>query len=242
MDGRAARLIPASIAALTYRIRASTVAAERSALPGGSKLASPKARTATPRARRVWPTRGQARATIAVAALALFFAALSGPPARGQSSGTIGPDASPVEPAPEPDAAPAAGSDNVESSPPPASPPATAAPAPASSAPTASASPSSHPINASPSASPPARKSTREHKQAARKSRTSHQAKQRAQITRPDPDSVFGDGLPLSRLTGRDVDSESPPAQLIALALLALVVAGASFLTLTARLSREWRG
>ena len=78
-------------------------------------------------------------------------------------------------------------------------------------------------------------------RQAPRKARTGHEAKQRASVTPPAPSSIFRESLPLSPFTGTDADTDSPPGQLIVFALLTLVLAGASLLTLTARLSREWR-
>jgi hypothetical protein len=54
----------------------------------------------------------------------------------------------------------------------------------------------------------------------------------------PSPASVFGVTPPLVDAVGRDTDAESPPVQLIAWALLALVLAAGALLVLTARLSQ----
>jgi hypothetical protein len=87
-----------------------------------------------------------------------------------------------------------------------------------------------------------ARRSKRaKQRKAAPRARIARETEARAGVEPPRPRSVFGDNLALSRVSGRDADSESPPPQLIALALLTLVLASASFLALTARLSREWR-
>jgi len=241
-----------ALRSLTYCIRASTVpgGAIGSTKEGGRSL-GPEPQTCTSRGRRASPMGTRARASVAAAA-ALLVAAICAPSAGAQSGGALvpgaggapAPDLAPVAPAPEPDPAPGGDSD-TESSPPPASaPPAATAPAPAPT-PIVPASPSSQlapEIRSSPPASPRTRKSTRgQKKKAARRSRTAGQAEQRARVTPPRRTWVFGESLPLSRLAGRGIDTESPPAQLLAFALLALVLAGASFLTLTARLSREWR-
>lgn len=63
----------------------------------------------------------------------------------------------------------------------------------------------------------------------------------RHSVERPSPHSVFAASLPVSHVSGPDADAAPPPARLIAFGLLALVLAGAAFLSLTARVSREWR-
>lgn len=189
---------------------------------------------------------------VLLAALAVLLAVLSGPTARAQSGGVPGPDVSPVAPKPEPDPAPGPDSDRVEASPPPAPrAPAPTAPAPTDAAPAPAApivptSPAS-PSTAEPQISPPVRGATSrrskraKQRKAARRARIAREAEHRASARPPAPGSVFGESLALSRVSGRAADADSPPAQLIAFALLTLVLASASFLVLTARLSREWR-
>lgn len=214
---------------------------------------APKAQPSIPGIRRASPWRGRAQTLVPVAALAALLAAFSGPPAGAQSGGASGPDPWPVTPAPEPDAAPAPAPDSdstsVESTPPASRPPAATTPYPTATAPapstsTGPASPSSRPApepRSSPPASRVARRAERGKRKAARKARTAHEANRRASVTPPRPSPVFRVGLPVSRLAGGDADTDSPPGQLIVFALLTLVLAGASLLTLTARLSREWR-
>jgi hypothetical protein len=237
---------------LTYCIRASTVT--RGAIgitKEGDRNLGPKAQPRTSPGRPAPPRTRRAPAMVAVAAAALLVAALSVPPAGAQSGGGApvpgsggapSPDLAPVAPSPEPDPAPGGDSGTVRSSP---------APAPTSPAPTAPA-PTTPIAPASPSSQTPelrggsrvasARAATRgEKKKAARKSRAANRAEKQGSARPPDRTWVFGESLPLSQFAGSGTDTESTPAQLIALALLALVLAGASFLMLTARLSREWR-
>jgi hypothetical protein len=218
----------------------------------GDRNLAPKAQLSRTRARRASPALGRVQMVVLLAALAVLLAVLSGPTAWAQSGGVPGPDVSPVAPAPEPDPAPGPDSDRVEASPPPE----TRAPAPTTPAPTdATPAPAAPIVPASPSAppvvesqiSPPTRRAASRRskrvrqRKAARRARIARETEARASVEPPRPRSVFGDDLALSRATGRNADTDSPPGQLIAFALLTLVLASASFLVLTARLSREWR-
>jgi hypothetical protein len=64
------------------------------------------------------------------------------------------------------------------------------------------------------------------------------QRHRRSTAGRPSPTTVFGVNVALVGAAGSDTRAESPPVELIALALLTLVLAAAASLTLTARVSR----
>jgi hypothetical protein len=184
-----------------------------------------------------------------VALSALLLSAFATPPALAQgggvsapiSGGVLAPDPAPQPAAPEPDAAPGAGSDSVQAAPPPESSPAPATPPDTtSSAPAASipaASPPSQP--ATPRARQPRRHASPKHAaQKARENRNERQHDRRSTIARASPASVFGVNHALVRGVGGSTKAEPPPVELVAWALLTLVLAAAALLTLTARLSR----
>jgi len=228
----------------------------------GERHLAPKAQLSRTRARRASPALGRGQMVILLGVLAVLSAVVFSSAARAQSGGVPRPDEYPVAPEPEPDPTPRPDSDRVEASPPAPAPraPAPTAPAPTEAAPAPAApivprSPAS-PSAAEPQSSPPVRgaasrrrKRAKQRKAArrarvarhARRARIARQAEARASVEPPRARSVFDDDLALSRVSGRDTDHESPPLQLIAFALLALVLASASFLALTLRLSREWR-
>jgi len=179
-----------------------------------------------------------------LAALALLLAAFAAPPAFAQGGGVSAPRSGGVpapDPAPEPqtppapDAAPGAGSDSVEpapsppTSPTPATPPDTTGNAPEASAPAPAAPRTDR------------RRGTSDERAAqsrARAKRRGQQDDRRSSAGSIRPASVFRASLASVGWTGRDTDSESPPVELIALALLTLVVASAALLRLTMRLSQ----
>ena len=186
-----------------------------------------------------------------LAALALLLAAFAAPPALAQGGGVTAPRSGGVpapDPAPEPqstplapDAAPGAGSDSVEAapspqtSPTPAAPPDTTSVAPEASAPR---------VAASEPAAPRAdrRRSRRSGDRAAqskaRAERTGRQDDRRPGVGHVSPASVFRASLASVGWAGTDTDTESSPVQLVAFALLTLVVASAALLRLTTRLSQ----
>ena len=184
-----------------------------------------------------------------VAALALFLAAFVPPLSFGQgggitapeSSGVPTPDPAPTPAQPAPDAAPGADSDGVEAAPSPQTSPAPATlPDTTSSPPEASSpGPAASQQAAPPAGQPPRRaagKRARQHKARARRSAPPEH--RRSTAGRASPARVFGLDLPLVGGGDIDTDAESPPVELIAWALLSLVLAAAALLALTARLSR----
>jgi hypothetical protein len=202
-------------------------------------------------------TRSTGSKAARVVALALVVTAFAAPPALAQSGGISvpgsggapAPDPAPTPQRPAPDAAPAPDSDSVEATPSPQTAP-TPAPAPDT---TSSAGGTSEPYTSSPSqsaASQPAapragqrpRRSARKRARAsnARDRRSARTENQGSTLRRASPPSVFGVNLAFSAQVGRDTgtDAESPPVELIAWALLTLVLAAAGLLTLTARLAQ----
>jgi hypothetical protein len=86
---------------------------------------------------------------------------------------------------------------------------------------------------------PPRRRAGKRARQnKARDKRSAGREQPRSAGGRASPASVFGVNLPLAGAVGgsTDTDAVSPPVELIAWALLALVLAAAALLTLTARL------
>jgi hypothetical protein len=193
------------------------------------------------------PIESSARRGPLVAALALLLASFVGPPAFAQSGGALAPDPAPGATAPvAPDPAPGANADRLEPGET-SQPPATTSPDSTPSDPTASAPEASTPVIPVPSEAASSeraavpRGSQPRHgarKGARRKARGTRKAGQDSRVAGPSAASVFRAELPLARLVGGDTDAERPPVELIALALLTLVLAGAALLTLTTRLTR----
>jgi hypothetical protein len=176
-------------------------------------------------------------AVVLVAALAAPSASAQGGGVTApQSGGVPAPDPAPERSAPEPDAAP--GADSAPAAPTPQVPPAPSAPetsAPAITSEPATSQPSTVP-RASQSRRPTRRVRAARHE--AREKRQARQRHRRSMAGRPSPTSVFGVNVALVGAAGTDGRTESPPVELIALALLALVLAAAASLVLTARVSR----
>jgi hypothetical protein len=176
-------------------------------------------------------------AVVLVAALAAPSASAQGGGATAPYSGGVAaPDPAPQRTAPEPDPAP--GADSVEPAPTPQAPPAPSAPD--TSAPVITSEPAASQPSAVPRAGQPARRTRREHaaRHEPREKRKARQGHRRSTAARPSPTSVFGVNVALVGAAGRDTRAESPPVELIAWALLTLVLAAAAFLALTARVSR----
>jgi len=185
-----------------------------------------------------------------VAVLVLLFTASAATPGFAQGGGVDAPDSGGVPapdpapaptPAPAPDAAPGADSDSVEVTPSPGT-----APAPATPPDTTLSAPQTS--TAAPAASQPAeprgnqRRARKPDKRAAqnnaRDKRNARQRHRRSSVGRANPGSVFGLNLQLVAGAAGDTNAESPSVELVAWALLTLVLAAAGLLTLTARLSR----
>jgi hypothetical protein len=174
----------------------------------------------------------------------VLVAALAAPSASAQgggatvpySGGIAAPDPAPQRSAPEPDAAP--GADSAPAAPTPQAPSAPAAPE--TSAPAITPQPAASQPSAVPRASQSLRRTRRVRaaRHEAREKRQARQRHRRANAGRPSPTSVFGLNVALVGAAGRDTRAESPPIELIAWALLTLVLASAAFLALTARLSQ----
>ena len=176
-------------------------------------------------------------AVVLVAALAAPSASAQGGGVTApQSGGVPAPDPAPERSAPEPDAAP--GADSAPAAPTPQLPPAPSAPemsAPAITSEPATSQPSTVP-RAGQSGRRTRRMSAARHE--ARAKRKARQRHRRSTAWRPSPTSVFGLNVALVRAAGGDTQTDSPPVELIAWALLSLVLAAASLLVLTARVSR----
>jgi hypothetical protein len=189
-----------------------------------------------------------------VAAMALLVTAFAAQPALAQSGGVSAPgsggvpapDPAPTPAPPAPDPAPTPDSDRVEAAPSPQT-----APAPPDT--TYAAPRTSPPVIAAPSASaasesaaveragqPRRRRAGKRAREArARDRRSARPEHPRSTAGRASPASVFGVNPLLAGAAGRDTDTDADrPVELIAWALLALVLAAAALLTLTARL---WR-
>jgi hypothetical protein len=193
------------------------------------------------------PFDSSARLGSLLAALALLLVSVAGPPAFAQAGGAQAPDPAPGATAPPaPDPAPGPNSAGEASPPattsPGSTPPDTTPSAPQASTPVAPAPSDSAPSQpaAVPRGSQPPRDAAgkRGRPKNTRDTRDAGQRHQRSEVARPSPSSVFRASLPLSAFVGRDTDAERPPVELIAFALLTLVLAGAAFLTLTTRLTR----
>jgi hypothetical protein len=176
--------------------------------------------------------------------LVVLVAALAAPSAFAQGGGTTAPtsggvpapDPAPERAAPEPDAAP--GADSVEAAPTPQVPQAPSAPetsAPAITSESAASQPSGL-FGGGQSRRPNRRERAAGHEP--REKRDARQRDRRSTAERPNPTSVFGVNVALVGAAGRDTGAESPPVELIAWALLTLILASAAFLALTARLSQ----
>jgi hypothetical protein len=177
-------------------------------------------------------------AVVLVAALAAASASAQGGGVTAPDTGGVpAPDPAPERAAPEPDAAP--GADSVEAAPPPQPSPAPTAPS-ETSAPVITPEPATSRPSAVPQGGQSARRTRRERaaRHEARAKREARQRHRRSTAGRPSPTSVFGVNLSLVDAVGRDTRAESPPVELIAWALLSLVLAAASLLVLTARVSR----
>jgi hypothetical protein len=177
-------------------------------------------------------------AVVLVAALAAASASAQGGGVTAPDTGGVpAPDPAPERAAPEPDAAP--GADSVEAAPPPQPSPAPTAPS-ETSAPVITPEPATSRPSAVPQGGQSARRIRRERaaRHEARAKRKARQRHRRSTAGRPSPTSVFGVNLSLVDAVGRDTRAESPPVELIAWALLSLVLAAASLLVLTARVSR----
>jgi hypothetical protein len=181
----------------------------------------------------------------ALAALALLLGAFAAPPAFAQGGGVTAPHSGGVpapDPAPEPtplapDAAPGGGSDSVQAAPSPtlATPPDTTSSAPQASPPAVAAS---EPAAPRADRRRPHTSGKRAARTKVRNKRNAGQQDQRSRVERTSPASVFRSNLRPVGWVGRYTDAESPPVELIALALLTLVVASAGLLRLTMRLSQ----
>lgn len=192
-----------------------------------------------------------------VVALALLVTAFAAPPALAQSGGISAPgsggapapDPAPTPPRPAPDPAPAPDSGSDEATPSPGTAPAPA-PAPDTTSSTGgtsapdivfpSQSAGSQPA-ATRAAQPPRRRAGKRARQSkAQDKRSARSEHQGSTARRASPGSVFGVNLALAARVGTDTgaDAESPPVELIAWALLTLVLAAAALLTLTARLAQ----
>ena len=176
-------------------------------------------------------------AVVLVAALAAPSASAQGGGVTApQSGGVPAPDPAPERAAPEPDAAP--GADSAPAAPTPQVPPAPSAPE------TSALAITSEPATSQPSAVPRAGQSARRDRreraarQELRKERKARQRHRRSTAGRPSPASVFGMNVALVGAAGSDTRAESHSVELIALALLTLVLAAAALLVLTARISR----
>jgi hypothetical protein len=177
-------------------------------------------------------------AVVLVAALAAPSASAQGGGVTApQSGGAPAPDPAPERSAPEPDAAP--GADSVEAAPPPQPSPAPTAPS-ETSAPLITPEPATSRPSAVPQGGQSARRTRRDRaaRYELRKERKARQHHRRSTAGRPSPTSVFGLNVALVGAAGTDAQTESPPVELIALALLTLVFAAAASLVLTARVSR----
>lgn len=181
-----------------------------------------------------------------VAVSVLLLSAFATPPAIAQgggitaphSSGVPAPDPAPEQTPPAPDAAPGANSDSVEATPAPQTPPPSSAPdtsAPVIPAEPAASQPPAVPRTGQPRPRRSAKGAPREKAGATRKAREQHQP---SRLERPSPASVFGVNPPLAGRIAGDIDSAPPPVELMAVALLTLVVAGAALLALMTQLSR----
>jgi hypothetical protein len=184
-----------------------------------------------------------------LATLALLVTAFAAPPALGQSGGVSAPgsggapapDPAPTPASPRPDSAPGSGSEPTTS---PATPPASVTPPDTTSGVPEAITPAEAATSRAPA--PPSSRSRqrtsdkRAGKDKARDERNARRHHQRSPAGRASPTSVFGVNLPLVGAVGSSTDTaaKSPPVELIAWALLALVLAGAALLMLTARL---WR-
>jgi hypothetical protein len=186
-------------------------------------------------------------------ALTLLVAELAAPPAIAQSGGVSMPDSggapapdpapAPAKPTPDPAPTPDSGTDEAapapRSAPPPAPPPDTTSSTGETGTP-AIASPST--AEAAPRAGQPQRRraSTRARPNKARDKRSARSENQDSTLRRASPASVFGVNLAFSARVGGDsgTDAGSPPVELIAWALLTLVLAAAGLLALTARLAQ----
>jgi hypothetical protein len=212
--------------------------------------------------------RGAALALLVILALlGTAFAAPSafaqfGGVAAPDSGGTPAPDPAPTpaptapEPAPAPDSERGEARSSPRTTPQPAetAPDATSG-APETSAPViAGATETTAPVITGPAESaasepaavpragqPPRRRAGKRARQnEARDKRGARPQDRRSRVERASPASVFGLNLPLTAAIGRDTGTgaESPPVEVIGWALLALVLAAAALLTLTARLAR----
>jgi hypothetical protein len=187
-------------------------------------------------------------------ALTLLVAGLAAPPAIAQSGGVSMPDSggapapdpapAPAKPTPDPAPTPDSGTDEAAPAPRSAPPPAPAPDTTSSTGETgtpAIASPSTADA-AAPRAGQPQRRraSTRVRPNKARDKRSARSENQDSTLRRASPASVFGVNLAFSARVGGDsgTDAGSPPVELIAWALLTLVLAAAGLLALTARLAR----
>jgi hypothetical protein len=182
-------------------------------------------------------------------ALALLVTAFAAPPALAQSGGISAPgsggapapDPAPTPAAPTPDAAPGADSDSVKAAPSPQASPAPAAPLDTTSSAPAASPPAAAASQPAPRAGPPRPRASgeREAQNKARDKRNVSQQDRRSSFGRISPASVFRANLARVGWVGEDIDAESPPVELIAFALLSLVVASAALLSLTMRLSQS---
>jgi DNA polymerase-3 subunit gamma/tau len=190
-------------------------------------------------------------------ALTLLVAGLAAPPALAQSGGISLPDSggarapdpapTPAKPTPDPAPTPDSGTDETAPAPRTAPPP---APAPET---TSSTGEMDTPATASPSQSGTAesaapRAGQRQRRKAGTRARPNkardkggaRSENQGSTPRRASPASVFGVNLAFAARVGGDTGAaaESPPVELIAWALLTLVLAAAGLLMLTARLAQ----
>jgi hypothetical protein len=175
----------------------------------------------------------------------VLVAALAAPSASAQgggvtvpdSGGVPAPDPAPERSAPKPDAAP--GADSVEAAPQPQPSPAPTAPS-ETSAPVITPEPATSQPPAVPQGGQSARRTRRDRaaRHDLRKERKARQGHRRSTARRQSPTSVFGVNVALLGAAGSDTRAESHSVELIALALLTLVLAAAALLVLTARISQ----
>jgi hypothetical protein len=193
-------------------------------------------------------TRRAGSVGVRVGVSALLLSTFAAPPALAQgggvtapqSGGVPAPDPAPERATPKPDAAPGADSDSVEAAPTPQTSPAPATPPDTTStAPETSSGVPAAFEPAAPRAGRPGRHaSSRRAGHKPRDTRKERQRDRRSTVGRASPASVFGVNHALVAGVGGNTEAESPPVELIAWALLTLVVAAAALLTLTAQLSR----
>ena len=189
---------------------------------------------------------GSTRALLALSAVLLSAVAAPAAFAQGggvtapHSGGVPAPDPAPERATPEPDAAPGPDSDSVEAAPTPQTSPAPATPPDTtSSAPeTSSGVPAAFEPAAPRAGRPGRRASSKRAGHKPRDKRKERQRDRRSTVGRASPASVFGVNHALVPGVGGNTEAESPPVELIAWALLTLVLAAAALLTLTAQLSR----